>query len=235
MARETSFPPGAVMASPPVLFNYPFAIAVDSTGSQVYVADSGNNRVQKFSYIPPVITAQSGSSTNLVGANIALNVSVTGSTAFGYRWEKDGVLLSCGSSTLTLTNVVVGDSGVYPGDRYEHLRIRHQFPDEPDNHRSAANPGPAGWRGQNRRGSPLLSAWWRMEQPPLSYQWRKKRRQPAQRHQYRSKSHKPDALGYRELFGVRKQYGQAPQTAGTRSSTSACCRLPRSFDRGCLS
>ncbi len=62
---------------------------------------------------PPVITAQPQDVATSVGNNATFNVTATGSAPLTYRWyDNTNMLLASGSnSSLTLTNVQVGDSG----------------------------------------------------------------------------------------------------------------------------
>ncbi|MBI5386398.1 MAG: immunoglobulin domain-containing protein, partial [Verrucomicrobia bacterium] len=64
--------------------------------------------------VPPTITTQPASQTVTAGANVTFTVSASGTTPFTYQWRKDGVNIpGATGATLTLTAVVVGDSGSY--------------------------------------------------------------------------------------------------------------------------
>jgi outer membrane protein assembly factor BamB len=70
--------------------------------------------------VPPSITAQPQSRTNLAGTTASFAVTATGSTPLGYRWRKDGANLADGgnlsgatNTVLTLVNVQGEDAGDY--------------------------------------------------------------------------------------------------------------------------
>lgn len=71
-------------------FSYPNGLAVDLSGS-VYVADSGNDRIQKFSLLLPPLTLESppiGNSFNTCSLNSPPIFAWNASEAFnGYRIE----------------------------------------------------------------------------------------------------------------------------------------------------
>jgi uncharacterized repeat protein (TIGR03803 family) len=69
---------------------------------------------------PPQITGQPASQAVVGGANVLLNVAVTGARPFSYRWQKNGTNLVDGGNlfgttnrTLSLANVSLSDSGTY--------------------------------------------------------------------------------------------------------------------------
>lgn len=73
-----------------------------------------------FVGLPPTVSAQPLSQTNLVGSNVTFTVSITGTPPFSYRWRKNGANLSDGSrisgsltATLTLTNLQTTDAAQY--------------------------------------------------------------------------------------------------------------------------
>lgn len=62
----------------------------------------------------PTVVSLSASQTVTEGANVALSVSVNGTTPFTYQWRKNGSNISgATSSTLTLNPVRVADEGLY--------------------------------------------------------------------------------------------------------------------------
>jgi hypothetical protein len=70
--------------------------------------------------IPPAVTAQPASVTNLAGGNVVFSASVTGSPTLAYQWRKNGGNLANGggisgatSNVLTLTSVTTNSSGNY--------------------------------------------------------------------------------------------------------------------------
>ena len=52
----------------------------------------------------PAITAQPASQAVLVGANVQLNVAVTGARPFSYQWQRNGTNLVDGSDVFGSTN-----------------------------------------------------------------------------------------------------------------------------------
>ncbi|MGZ4971759.1 MAG: immunoglobulin domain-containing protein [Limisphaerales bacterium] len=63
---------------------------------------------------PPVILQQTGDQTVLVGKNVNINVIPTGTPTLTYQWLLNGATpLSATTSTLTLPNVTIGQSGSY--------------------------------------------------------------------------------------------------------------------------
>jgi uncharacterized delta-60 repeat protein len=63
---------------------------------------------------PPAIQTQPVSQTIGAGSNLTLNVTANGTTPLNYQWWKDGAaLLLATNGYLTLTNVLVSDSGGY--------------------------------------------------------------------------------------------------------------------------
>jgi hypothetical protein len=70
--------------------------------------------------IPPGITFQPQSRTNIAATTASFTVTATGDLPFGYEWRKDGTSLNEGgnvsgttNATLTMTNVQPGDAGDY--------------------------------------------------------------------------------------------------------------------------
>ncbi len=88
-------------------FNYPAGVTVSSSG-YVYVADAGNNTVRSQG-IPPAITTQPQSQTNLVGSVVTFTVVATGSMPFTYTWQFNGTNLPPTSSS----SLMVSNAGTY--------------------------------------------------------------------------------------------------------------------------
>jgi lysophospholipase L1-like esterase len=70
--------------------------------------------------VPPAITAQPQSLTNVTGATASFTAATTGSTPLNYQWRLNGATLANGSrvsgvtnGTLTITNVQPADAGSY--------------------------------------------------------------------------------------------------------------------------
>ena len=103
-----------------ILFR-PQGIAVDSSGNLIYVADTGNRRIEVFAFntniIPPIITSQPASRTVLAGipvGNVTFGVGVIGTAPFSYQWNSNNVAVpGATNATFTLTNATVSDSGSY--------------------------------------------------------------------------------------------------------------------------
>ncbi|QYM77807.1 immunoglobulin domain-containing protein [Horticoccus luteus] len=92
-----------------------YAVVVTNDGGSVTSA-SATLAVQT----PPLITSQSVSQAAFQGDNVTLSVVATGTAPLSYQWKKDGVNLAdggalsgTGTASLTLTGVVVADSGSY--------------------------------------------------------------------------------------------------------------------------
>jgi hypothetical protein len=65
-------------------------------------------------YVPPTITLQPESTTNLAGATTEFTATATGDPAPSYQWQFDSTnIIGATSSTLTLTNVQPVQSGDY--------------------------------------------------------------------------------------------------------------------------
>lgn len=100
-------------------FNNPYSVAVTSSGDYVYVADSGNNRVQKFGRTPT--TGSIAVSSNPSGAKIFLDgtdtLHTTPSTLMGIAPGTHGVKLTLsGYSDSTEQSVVVNAGATTPAD-----------------------------------------------------------------------------------------------------------------------
>ena len=83
-------------------FYYPAGVAVSGAG-YVYVADSGNNTVRSQG-IPPTISVQPQSQTNLAGAIATFTVVANGSSPLTYVWQYNGTNFPTGNSSLMATN-----------------------------------------------------------------------------------------------------------------------------------
>ncbi len=69
---------------------------------------------------PPVLASQPGNQTNNAGTTVSLVAAAEGTPPFGYQWLKAGIPMNNGQNisgttnpTLTLSNVLAGDSGAY--------------------------------------------------------------------------------------------------------------------------
>jgi len=98
-------------------FSSPGGIALDTTRNLIYVADSGNSRIEVFAIdtriIAPFVEQQPTSQTVPVGANVALNIGVIGA-ALSYQWSSNNVAVSgATNAAFTLTNVTLSDSASY--------------------------------------------------------------------------------------------------------------------------
>jgi len=64
--------------------------------------------------LPPQITVQPQSQTNLAGTTASFSVGVTGTPPFSYQWRKDSVnLAGATGATLNLTNLRTSSAGAY--------------------------------------------------------------------------------------------------------------------------
>jgi hypothetical protein len=70
--------------------------------------------------VPPIITAQPESLTNVTGTAASFSATATGSAPLGYQWQLNGVSLANGgrvsgarTNTLSVTNVQPADAGSY--------------------------------------------------------------------------------------------------------------------------
>ena len=86
--------------------------------------------VANLMVVDPYITSQPVGSTNPAGTQVSFSVSALGSPPLSYQWFRNGTNLvagtnvsGAGASTLTLSNVVGGESGAYTAivsDPYGH-------------------------------------------------------------------------------------------------------------------
>ena len=125
----------AAAGTPPLNYQWQFngsnilnATASTYARSNVQPADAGHysvvvtnmaggvtSRLARLSVgLPPVVTAQPQSRTNLAGTDASFSVSVTGTTPLSYRWQFNGSdLPGATGSTLIRTNVSALDAGPY--------------------------------------------------------------------------------------------------------------------------
>ena len=88
-------------------FYYPAGVAVSGAG-YVYVADSGNNTIRSQG-IPPTITTQPQSQTNLTGTITTFTVVATGSMPFTYTWQYN----SSNYPTSSSSSLMASNAGTY--------------------------------------------------------------------------------------------------------------------------
>jgi len=103
---------------------HPMSALVTGTNGSFYGTTTdaglgGHGTVFRLSFAPQVI-AQPADLTVLAGANVIFEVSLFGSQPFSYNWRRNGIQLADGgniagsaTSSLTLTDVSLADSGAY--------------------------------------------------------------------------------------------------------------------------
>ena len=96
----------------------PQGIALDSTGNYIYVADTGNGRIQVFvnntNSIPPFITQQPTNQNVPPGANVTFSVSAVGTAPFAYQWNSNNVAVpGATNASFTLANVGLSAAATY--------------------------------------------------------------------------------------------------------------------------
>ena len=65
-------------------------------------------------WVPPAITAQPLSRTNIPGTSASFSSTASGTTPLSYQWNfNDAAIAGATQSSLTLTNVQIGDGGNY--------------------------------------------------------------------------------------------------------------------------
>lgn len=103
----------------------------DNSGSGNYFEQSGTNQDSASSgsfglTLPPEITVQPLSITNVIGSTVSFSVTASGTQPFNYQWVMDGltvladgtnpwgsVISGSTSNVLTLTGVATNDAGIY--------------------------------------------------------------------------------------------------------------------------
>ncbi len=92
-------------------------IATSAGGS---ITSSPPAFLQVVTNLPPTITSQPHSQTNLAGTTAGFSVSVSGTPPFSYQWRKNGVILTdtnnvsgTGTGTLFVANTSTNDVGTY--------------------------------------------------------------------------------------------------------------------------
>ncbi|HTR42931.1 MAG TPA: SMP-30/gluconolactonase/LRE family protein [Pseudomonadales bacterium] len=99
-------------------FNNAEGVAVSGSGNLIYVADTGNSRIQVFvnqpAIVPPIITTQPATQEIAISGNISFNVTVVGAAPFVYQWTSNNVaILNATNSTFSITNVNFADTASY--------------------------------------------------------------------------------------------------------------------------
>jgi DNA-binding beta-propeller fold protein YncE len=96
-------------------FAFPDGLAVDATGNFIYVADTGNQRIQVFAYIfPPFITSQPTNQIALVGSNVTLTIQASSPGPLSYQWQLNGTnIQGAMASSLIVSNAQIASSGNY--------------------------------------------------------------------------------------------------------------------------
>ena len=65
-------------------------------------------------WVPPAITLQPASRTNLTGTSASFSVTATGTAPLSYQWQStSGPISGATTSTLTLNNLQLSDAGNY--------------------------------------------------------------------------------------------------------------------------
>ena len=99
-------------------FNEPAGVALDSTGNYIYVADTGDGRIDIFvdnpNIIPPFITQQPTNQAVAAGMNVTLSAGVVGGLPLAYQWTSNNIPVpGATNASFTLTNVSLSDSALY--------------------------------------------------------------------------------------------------------------------------
>src|SRR4029453_2116028 len=94
------------------LFNAPGGIGIDSADN-LFVADTGNNRIRKITFgMPPQITVQPLSQSVALGAAVSFVVEATGTPPLSYQWRINGTNWNGQTQpTLVISNVTDADAG----------------------------------------------------------------------------------------------------------------------------
>ena len=98
-------------------FAWPSGVAVDN-GGNVYVADSGNNRISKGLPLaappPPQLLVQPESQSVVAGTNAVFFVAANGAPPLSYQWlQGSNLLAGATNATLVLSNVQPAQAGDY--------------------------------------------------------------------------------------------------------------------------
>jgi lysophospholipase L1-like esterase len=92
--------------------------STDAGNYSVVVANSAGSTTSAVAvltvWVPPAITAQPQSRTNVAGTSAGFAVSVSGTAPFGYQWQFNGASIAgATASTFTIVNVQISDAGSY--------------------------------------------------------------------------------------------------------------------------
>jgi hypothetical protein len=75
---------------------------------------TSSNATLVVNTFPPAIASQPQSKTVTAGITVSFSVVASGTSPFGYQWQKNGgALIGATGSLLSLTNVQVADAGIY--------------------------------------------------------------------------------------------------------------------------
>jgi lysophospholipase L1-like esterase len=99
-------------------FTIPSVQSSDAGGYAVVVTNSAGSATSDVAvltvWVPPAITSQPQSRTNVLGTSAGFRVTASGTAPLSYQWQFDGASVSGATgSALTLNNVQAGDAGNY--------------------------------------------------------------------------------------------------------------------------